>query len=79
MGNLSRGQKRVASSPGGFDGLTAARSGSLLGGLMGRLEPIPQSSLRAAPKAVQEAVQVVQDYADSLAVPRARGEVKPVK
>lgn len=79
MGNLSRGQKGVAAGAYRLDGLSGARSGSLLGGLMSRLEPIPQSSLRAAPKRVQDAVQVVQDYADSLALPQGREGGKPAK
>lgn len=80
MAKLTRGQKQLAASPRGFDGLTGARTGSLLGSLVARvaptpkLEPLPKRSLRAAPKHVQQAVKVVEDYVQSLSEPGIPGD-----
>lgn len=72
MSNLSRNQKRLAAASRGFDGLTAGRPGSLLGGLVARVAPMPASSRLAAPKHAQEAIEaveeglkVVEDYVNS--------------
>jgi len=79
VAKLGRGAKLRVASAGTFDGLTAGRSGSLLAGLVARvapapkLEPVPKRSLRAAPKHVQEAVKVVEDYVQSLSEPDAPG------
>lgn len=79
VANLKVGPKRRALTSGAVDGLSVGRSSSLLGGLVARvapapkLEAVPKRSLRAAPKHVQEAVKVVEDYVQSLSEPDGPG------
>jgi hypothetical protein len=85
VAKLSRGAKARVLSAGSFDGLSGGRSSSLLGGLVARvapapqLAPLPKSSFRAAPKRVQEAVKVVEDYVESLGAVEGGKGVKPVE
>lgn len=66
MAKLTRGQKRVASAPGGFDGLTAPRAGGLLAGLVARVVAKPAPIRLLAPKRVRDAMRVVEEYVDTL-------------